>query len=77
MQGDDRGRVLRELGKDLSSWKRWVVDADGEEQKPKVVLSPTSEGLEAIEEDEPRPWYYMAPEEMLGDLGDAYGGESR
>ena len=76
VQSDDRGRVLREFVKEAAAGASWMVEVVGDSQQPQVALSVTAEGLEAVEGDEARAWYFVAPGELLGDWTEAYGGES-
>ena len=65
--------MLREFWKDSGQyWGTEVVDDD---RQPQVALSVTPDGLEALEDDEARPWYFVAPRELLGDWAVAYGGK--
>jgi hypothetical protein len=75
VQDEANGRVLREF----YVGQRWKVELLGaipihEQQRPQVTLSPTTEGLEGVEDSEARAWYFVAPTELLGNWMDAYGG---
>jgi hypothetical protein len=79
-QGEEGGRVLREFGKDRMQLAagvppQWRVEfMESSDEQPRVELSATSDGLEGVEDNEARAWYFVAPAELLGDWRDAYGG---
>ena len=57
--------------------QRWQIDVSDKGVGPKlqVTVSASRDGLEGVEEDETRSWYFVAPRELLGDWSEAYRGE--
>lgn len=63
--------------RNMAAGVRWSaqISAPSDPHEPQVVLSATSEGQEGVEEAEARAWYFVAPDELLGNWVEAYGGE--
>ena len=78
-QDDTGGKILREfraVDSNVGARETWLVElADARDEPPRVTVGTTSEGLEGIEEEEARAWYFVAPKELLGSWAEAYDGE--